>query len=996
MKKYILLTGLIFVINSAFAQEETPEASFNVQSEQSSASLYTGTMGLNVPIYTISDPDFTLPISLSYTANGFMPEQLSGNFGINWNLSVGASLTRKIMMYSDEKGGRLAWLRDLTKCRINKDDLFDGSLSDISVLCNSNKVNFAGADIFYFNIFGNSGSFFIDYDGTIKVTSNSHINVDVSELQAGTDDNSLLKIKIIDNNGYTYVFGGKAHSISNLQRPNNDIYSGSTDEWHLTKIIAPNGRTLELNYFSDGWYERSNNGIEFKGYSLLNGDAFYCPSISAYDSDNKTAFGNKNQEIQEASGYQYHQGNPIFEATSTVDKRQKLVGVSIDDVDFNLSFNYSLNNSWDWGMKSILKSINLNIGSEEQKSMTFEYDSIQCSYHSYFYLKKIKTFMNGNYIFAYNNIPCLDISYTNSIGIGLSPQEVDTIQKYIDDYGYHKLNPFAGALTSVRNPMGGKMTFEYNRHSYSETKMFGYNAAGEMDILVENANRQDLYNNIRINKIKYFDESGALTETKTYSYNLHEITDVVQQNAPSNFPLTEDGQDVNTTAITLNNSSGMLNIDFSMKTADSKYYVFERGTFSEPYPVTYSKVTEKISYPTGKEYKTIYYFSDYNALPEQFTIRTNTDYLYEYKNLYFFTSQSARRGLLIKKQESENGIPIRQTEFQYQPLLSDYNVQNKNYLVTFYGAGGIGNIVKMYFGSSNPTSITTTDHINGADIITVTDFIYDTKNRLSEKKTDGIDGRKYFTKYRYADDILPLQLYGTDNNSSDGISAGNIYQNYSGFAGGFQQMQRQGWFGRPVEVVSGFYDENQTAHYTGGTISLFKRIYDNVIVSMRMLPTNPAAYLSQSSLFTPVHSGFAVLSQEWNLILENPISEAEYQNAKLKFNGGSIVFDDEKFEKAADYTYNNKLRLTQIAPANALPTSYVWDNKNLFPLSETTGRFTKTYEYKPFVGLISTTDARNIETRYFYDVNNRLWASCLYGGGLNIKIGNVYEYHLYH
>jgi hypothetical protein len=41
--------------------------------------------------------------------------------------------------------------------------------------------------------------------------------------------------------------------------------------------------------------------------------------------------------------------------------------------------------------------------------------------------------MNENYIFAYNNIPCLGISHTNSIGVGLSHQEVDTIQKYIDD-----------------------------------------------------------------------------------------------------------------------------------------------------------------------------------------------------------------------------------------------------------------------------------------------------------------------------------------------------------------------------------------------------------------------------------------------------------------------------------------------------------------------------------------------------------------------------------
>ena len=60
-----------------------------------SPSLYTGAMTYSVPIFTYSDPDFTLPISLEYNFDGFRPSQHSGTIGYGWHLECGGAITRE-------------------------------------------------------------------------------------------------------------------------------------------------------------------------------------------------------------------------------------------------------------------------------------------------------------------------------------------------------------------------------------------------------------------------------------------------------------------------------------------------------------------------------------------------------------------------------------------------------------------------------------------------------------------------------------------------------------------------------------------------------------------------------------------------------------------------------------------------------------------------------------------------------------------------------------
>ena len=896
MKKFIIITICVGLIaNGLWGQEENErESTVSSPQEQSSTSLYTGGISLNVPIYTIQDADFTLPVSLTYTANGYMQNQSCSAVGYNWTLNAGSAITRKIVGSNEEK---LEFLRNGIPFQ-NKEEFFSSTNSG----SNYGICPYA-PDIFTFSLNGCSGWFYIDFQGEIRVVSNEHFVVDLSEFYFPTIYNSPNNavhhitsgsiIKITDKNGYTYIYGEDSDALSyHPERRNIPI----VDAWHLTKIVAPNGREMKFSYLHIARGPNPIKSTNFPKRDLLNSTQ---PTL--YDEVSYEAFFSKYRTSTEESEYR--------QIPALLQK------ISIDNTDFEMIFNYDVIPKENYA-EYYLQSIDLKI-ENEVKTATFERQYATCQDYYIFqnfiqkhFLKKIKTFQDTKYQFSYN------LNCANS-----------TIPTYViyrkDDYGYSKVNSQFGLLTSMTNPMGGKTEFYYEPHNYSEMKIYSLGNNEQFNISIVPAPRQDLYNNVRIQKIKTLDENNTLISTKEYTY-----------------------------------SGGMLHCDFAVKNQDGTYGLFERAysKFTEPIPLTYSNVTERISFPNPNEkiYENIYKFHEYNEMPDIVEYYRSPNDNNVPLNIFGFASMSERRGLIKEKLEKENNVLVKKSAFYYPQI-----VQNQSdYMVCQMCDRDIK--YKMYYAHTTTTKIITTNYINGNAIITSNELYYDNRNRLIEKKTDGIDGRKYFTKYKYADDIIPMGLYSTANSSDNSIIT------YLGFAGGFQQIQRQCWFGRPIEVVSGYY-ENGTPYYTDGTISLFKRQNDNILLTAYSLPTNPAHYLSNASPYTPTHSGFAVLSQEWVLTLDAPVTDYQF----IQNNSGDIVFDS-RYIKVTDYTYNDMLRLIKLKPANALETTYAWDSNNLYPISETTGIFTTTYTYKPFVGKISETDTRGVKLLYEYDPYWRL------------------------
>ena len=91
MKKIYYLMMLLFVVDSSTAQTNSEEAPMYVHPAFSNGfvnaaspnvwsmikygdadvDLFTGTLGLSIPIYTYEDSDFTIPVSIGYSSSGY-------------------------------------------------------------------------------------------------------------------------------------------------------------------------------------------------------------------------------------------------------------------------------------------------------------------------------------------------------------------------------------------------------------------------------------------------------------------------------------------------------------------------------------------------------------------------------------------------------------------------------------------------------------------------------------------------------------------------------------------------------------------------------------------------------------------------------------------------------------------------------------------------------------------------------------------------------------
>lgn len=241
-----------------------------------SQDLYTGTVGVIIPLYTYSDPDFELPISLAYSSNGFMPNVQPGPVGLGWILDAGGYITRNVRGIRDNDPGAQGstgvlhgYLDYVSVDSPDTSPVLERPYSSIDVPSSSISAEYCysrngtlyetRSDIYSFRFAGISGKFVIKENGTAAVYDCSipagRVKVDLSGLDAPLFKSSIT---IKTGDGYEYVFGGL------LGRDDNSLYNTVTpwtsgqgpegalidrdDIWYLKEIIAPNRRTVRFSY----------------------------------------------------------------------------------------------------------------------------------------------------------------------------------------------------------------------------------------------------------------------------------------------------------------------------------------------------------------------------------------------------------------------------------------------------------------------------------------------------------------------------------------------------------------------------------------------------------------------------------------------------------------------------------------------------------------------------------------------------------------------------
>ncbi len=438
----------------------TPQVSDFIRYGETPVSLFNGQMTLEVPIYHYKDNDFDIPIQLVYTADGFRPSKRGDFVGLDWTLIAGGCITREIYGTADDskpdssEGQEYGYYLTVKGGGFDKNEIWSFDPSVVKTSFGSTPYYYLmkegywvdyQPDLFLFNFNGHSGQFMIDDDATAKSTNRSY-KIDISNLKTQHFNSNYLDgtsaIRITTPEGYIYEFGG---DISKLEYniTFKDDYAPSFVHptiiaWHLSKITAPNGRSVVFNYV--------NHATDLSN------------SI-----DNPLWQSAQAERLKNKLG---HFVTPeVWVGIAT--KKAVLESIVIDNTKIELkrsvektlvSYNnrFHAHNYYNSAIYQ-LDSVCVKYGNNILYKYGFEYENV---YRRRF-LQKVLLPEGTKYSFAYNhaNYPASDHS----------------VHTKTDFYGFWTDNNTAssyGLMDRVYYPTGGYTTFEYEKHTYSKEVEF--------------------------------------------------------------------------------------------------------------------------------------------------------------------------------------------------------------------------------------------------------------------------------------------------------------------------------------------------------------------------------------------------------------------------------------------------------------------------------------------------------------------------------------------
>ncbi len=350
VKLLLLLT--IFFVHNAKGQENimnpylvSGEANQLLNMAEVPVSHATGVASYPLHLYTYTDGDIKIPISLNYYASGVKPDEHPGWTGLNWQLKAGGSITRLVKDLPDDYD-----VNTLMK-KYDFDILFPGlGYKAISgeragyyfhqgIIPNTNNW-YSGTNIkkmvednldtkdtepdkFVFSFAGYSGEFYLDGQGNWIVRSDSDIKVVFNEnnfveyptlirdkpgirclLNQGNENvKTFGGFTLITPDGYEYIFG-----VEYGQIPTDDalasieysipFFAQYTSapvavSWKLAKIKSPTGKIADFSYQRRDFTADFRMSFDYTTELFLNKHDRYLCGTDSYRNYN---FGENNEE----------------------------------------------------------------------------------------------------------------------------------------------------------------------------------------------------------------------------------------------------------------------------------------------------------------------------------------------------------------------------------------------------------------------------------------------------------------------------------------------------------------------------------------------------------------------------------------------------------------------------------------------------------------------------------------------------------------------------
>ncbi|MBO9563694.1 MAG: hypothetical protein J7621_13010 [Niastella sp.] len=217
----------------------SPEAASLGQYGNVPVSLFTGTPNISVPLYELKGNFISLPVSLSYSASGFKPEDEATWCGSSWSLNAGGVITRAARGNPDNASNYFGVANVLTPPSSSNFFAQDTYLKNIE-----DGTIETQPDVYYYNFAGHSGKFLVKPDNTIFKKEK-----DLKVINYGSG------FTIVDEQGITYIFDVDETTI---MTPSDDFGQPSTltytypSAWYLRSMTSPAGdEVIEFEYHTN-------------------------------------------------------------------------------------------------------------------------------------------------------------------------------------------------------------------------------------------------------------------------------------------------------------------------------------------------------------------------------------------------------------------------------------------------------------------------------------------------------------------------------------------------------------------------------------------------------------------------------------------------------------------------------------------------------------------------------------------------------------------------
>lgn len=205
-------------------------------------SLFTGTPTISIPMFELKGNSLSMPVSLSYNAAGFKPDEIAPWTGLGWSLNAGGVITRAVQGNPDLPANYYnasPFTLPTSSDPISMEDYY-------AALRDGTKET--QPDMYYFNFMGHSGKFFIGTNGFVYSKERNMLTI------SNCSTCSPSSFTITDESGSIFQFSELENTrMIPSDEAGNTAYNtyNFVSAWYLSSVTSADGvEKLQFEYYA--------------------------------------------------------------------------------------------------------------------------------------------------------------------------------------------------------------------------------------------------------------------------------------------------------------------------------------------------------------------------------------------------------------------------------------------------------------------------------------------------------------------------------------------------------------------------------------------------------------------------------------------------------------------------------------------------------------------------------------------------------------------------